>query len=783
MIFYIHLVRKCHYNARCQSGFLTKRYLRHRFMQNPILKLWLAFCALLPLGIVILIGTHYKPSETLLYWPWIPSLDIQLSLRLDGLSVLFAGLISGVGFLIQLYATAYMRPYKGRAAFHLYLTLFMLAMLGLVLADNLLLLFVFWELTTLTSYLLIGFNHSKEESRQNALQAVLVTGTGSLAMLGGLIMLGEITATYSISTIINQETSLAQHPWFTPSLLLILLGAFTKSAQLPFHFWLPGAMAAPTPVSAYLHSATMVKAGVYLLARLLPVYGGSTLWFTLLCSAGAFTTLWCAIQAYRQTDLKLMLAFSTNVILGQLVMLIGIGSSYAITAALLLIAAHSFYKAGLFMVVGNIDKATGTREYHELAGLRAVLAISFIAALVTAASKAGLPPSFGFLSKEYLYKAGLEFGSVLSGIMLLANAIMVALTLLILIKPFLQPHHAKAAPMKAIEHDQLLWLPPIVLALLSVIVPLALLNWYQDMVIDPAAIVMLPTHQVKTVKLWEGLNMPLILSVLTLLLGVLLYLVYPHLKPRLDRLMSNLPSGPTVYQHLLNTVIKLANWQTRMLQHGHLTQYSLQFFLGLLALLVTILWKRYPLPLIKWDVYYYDVALALFLIIAAFVVVKARTLLLSVAALGTIGFLTTMVFLVYSAPDVAKTQLLVETLQVVFIAIVLRHLPSARSVPLHSTPRRLIHTCVAAGIGIGIALTLWIITTIPMNQEISEFYAQTSVTGGKGRNIVNVILVDFRALDTLGEAVVVVISGLAAIAVLASKRINNPVHETNKEHR
>lgn len=752
-------------------------------MQSPILKLWLAFCALLPLGIFLLIGTSYKPPESLFYWPWIPSLDIQFSLRLDGLSVLFASLISGVGFLVQLYAIAYMKPYKGRAAFHLYLTLFMLAMLGLVLADNLLLLFVFWELTTLTSYLLIGFNHEQEGSRKNALQAMLVTGSGGLALLAGLIMLGEMAGTYSISAIITQGVSLSQHPWFTPSLLLILLGAFTKSAQFPFHFWLPGAMAAPTPVSAYLHSSTMVKAGIYLLARLLPVYGDSTLWFTLLCSAGAFTALWCAIQAYRQTDLKLMLAFSTNVILGQLVMLIGIGSSYAVTAALLLIAAHSFYKAGLFMVVGNIDKATGTREYHELAGLRAVLAISFTAALVTAASKAGLPPSFGFLSKEYLYKAGLEFGWLLSGSMLLANAIMVALALLIVIKPFLRPHHAKAAPMKAIEHDRLLWLPPIILALLSVIVPVALLNWYQGLVIDPAAAVMLSTPQVKTVKLWEGLNLPLLLSVLTLLLGILLYVVYPRLKPRLDQLMSGLPSGPAVYQRLLDAVIKMANWQTRVLQHGHLTQYSLQFFLVLLAFLGTALWQIHSLPTIEWDLYYYDVILAVFLAIAAFVVVKARTLLLAVAALGTIGFLTTMVFLVYSAPDVAKTQLLVETLLVVFIAIVLRHLSPVNSVLRHSTSRRLIHAFVAAGIGISITLALWIITAAPMNQEISEFYAQTSVSGGKGRNIVNVILVDFRAFDTLGEAVVVVIAGLAAVAVLAGKRINKLVSETAKEHR
>ena len=300
----------------------------------------------------------------------------------------------------------------------------MLSMLGLVLADNLLLLFVFWELTTLTSYLLIGFDYDKPVARKNALQAMLLSAAGGLVMLAGLIMLGEMAGTYSLHAITQSPAPLIQHPWFIPSMLCILMGCFTKSAQWPFHFWLPGAMAAPTPVSAYLHSSTMVKAGVYLLARMLPVYGQHELWQVLLCSFGAFTALWCALLAYKQTDLKLMLAYSTNVILGQLVLLIGIGSSYAVTAALLLIAAHSFYKAGLFMIVGNIDKATGTREYYDLAGLKSVLAISFSAAVITGASKAGLPPSFGFISKEYIYKAGLEFGWLLAAAMLLVNCLL-----------------------------------------------------------------------------------------------------------------------------------------------------------------------------------------------------------------------------------------------------------------------------------------------------------------------------------------------------------------------
>lgn len=733
--------------------------------------LWLVFTVVLPLFLLGGLFTYYSAPQSLYSWGWIPSLDINLAFRLDGLSVLFAALITGVGFLVQCYAFAYMKPYKSRGAFHLYLTLFMLSMLGLVLADNLLLIFVFWELTTLTSYLLIGFNHEQALSRKNALQAMLITGFGGLALLAGLILLGEMAGTYSLTAVLQQGGELLNHRLFTPSLILILLGAFTKSAQFPFHFWLPGAMAAPTPVSAYLHSSTMVKAGVYLLARLLPIYGDSPLWTPVLASVGAFTALWCALLAFRQTDLKLMLAFSTNVILGQLVMLIGLGTSYAVTAALLLIAAHSFYKAGLFMVVGNIDKATGTREYHELAGLRAVLAISFTAALITAASKAGLPPSFGFLSKEYIYKAGLEFGWVLAVIMMLVNALMVALSLLILIKPFLQPHHDKAAKIKPIEHQHLLWLPPILLALGSVLVPIALMNWYQGQIINPAASIMLPGESIKTVKLWGGFNMPLLLSGVTFALGVLIYQQYARIKGYLDKLFNMLPAGSEVFQWMLDRVLTFAKWLTSILQHGHLTAYNLQFFCVLLGFLLFGVYQIPRFPALYLDAYYYEILLALFLVVAAFTVVIARTLLLAVAALGTIGFVTTLVFLIYSAPDVAKTQLLVETLLVVFIAIILRHLPAARKVALHSRPRRVLHGLVAGGIGTCVALVLWAISSSPLNLAISDFYAQTSVSGGHGRNIVNVILVDFRAFDTMGEAIVVVVAALATVSVLAGHKL------------
>ena len=723
-------------------------------------------CVAMPCAFLALVLRAYSGVAVDFGMQWVPSLGINLMFRLDGLSVLFAALITGVGVLVQLYASAYMSNSPKRLSFHIYLSLFMLSMLGLVLADNLLLLFVFWELTTVTSYLLIGFDYDKPIARKNALHAMLLTAAGGLVMLAGFIMLGEMAGTYRVHLITQSTTSLLQHPWFVPSLLCILIGAFTKSAQWPFHFWLPGAMAAPTPVSAYLHSSTMVKAGVYLLARMLPVFGEHELWQILLCSFGAFTALWCALLAYQQTDLKLMLAFSTNVILGQLVLLIGIGSSYAVTAALLLIAAHSFYKAGLFMIVGNIDKATGTREYHDLAGLKSVLAISFAAAVITGASKAGLPPSFGFISKEYIYKAGLEFGWLLAVAMLAVNAIMVSLSLLILIKPFLQKANARSAAMQRIENQRLLWLPPIVLAVLSAIVPMALLSFYQGLIINPAASAMLNTTEIKTVKLWAGFNLPLLLSVVTFLLGVVLYKAYPTLSPRVKHFVAYFGTGGEHCQRLIDFTVACAKKLTVTTQHGQLSAYSLLFFMVLAVILLMGLMQVEQLPAVSIHVDYYELILAAFLVISAFVVLKSDTLLLSVAALGTMGFLTTLVFLAYSAPDVAKTQLLVETLIVVFIAIALRHLPRSRSVPQHSRGRRGLNALIATLVGLSVGGLLWLISSQPLSPQLSQFYEMNAVSGGHGRNIVNVILVDFRAFDTLGEAVVVIIAALAAIAAL-----------------
>ncbi|WP_287127353.1 proton-conducting transporter membrane subunit, partial [Desulfobacter sp.] len=337
--------------------------------QKTIMGLSVALHLFLLIGLWVL----YTPLGVSWYWDWVPSLGASFSIRLDGLSMLFSWLICGIGLFVQLYAFHYMKDKPLSALFHLYLTLFMLAMLGLVLAGNLLLLFIFWELTTVTSYLLIGFNHDQEVSRKNALQAMLVTGAGGLALLAGLILLGQMAGTWEMDQIINRGAAFTSDNRFAPALILILIGAFTKSAQVPFHFWLPGAMSAPAPVSAFLHSATMVKGGIYLLARLAPVFSQSDLWFWSLALTGGITAVWTVVVALQQRDLKLMLAYSTNVALGKLVFLLALGTRYAISAALMFTIAHALYKAALFMVIGTVDKATGTRNIDQVAGLGRIL--------------------------------------------------------------------------------------------------------------------------------------------------------------------------------------------------------------------------------------------------------------------------------------------------------------------------------------------------------------------------------------------------------------------------
>lgn len=738
--------------------------------KNPDNQLVLLVFPVLPLLIFSYLLYIYTPLGVSWSAEWIPGLDINLSLRLDGLSFLFAGLISGIGALIQIYALAYLRESDSRFSFHLYLTLFMLVMLGIVMSDNILLLFVFWELTTITSYLLIGFNHESKTSRKNALQALIVTGSGGLALLAGLILLGMMAGSYELNTIVAQADVIAQHEWFIPSLILILLGAFTKSAQFPFHFWLPNAMAAPTPVSAYLHSATMVKAGIYLLARLSPIYAHSDVWFYALVITGSITAVWCTFVALKQTDLKLMLAYSTNVALGKLTLLLGMGTELAVSAALIFILAHSFYKAALFMVVGNIDKATGTRDIDQLYGLKSVLVISMIAGTIAALSKAGFPPLLGFLSKEYMYKAALELNAWILFVLFMVNVLMVALTIMLVVRPFFT--RADRAPLEAkrVEMKKTMWVSPLLLALGSLIIPLVGLAWLDRYVVFPGATDILLSAEPKATSLWHGVNVPLALSATTLALGYVVYLIYPAVSAFFQQLNVFVPKAENVFEQIIDGMMALAKWQTKLLQQKKLSRYVLLFFAVLaVALIAQVAFVPLSLSGQLSNVAFYEVGIALLLIGAALVCTLSQSRLLAISALGMIGFMTTLVFMIYSAPDVAKTLLLVETLMVVFLALLMRHMPRLTTVPEHSINRKLVNALIAGTIGASVTLLLLVITSQPMDSSVSDFFAENSFPGGHGRNIVNVILVDFRAFDTLGEVVVVVIAGIAAVSLLKTR--------------
>ncbi|WP_100751745.1 hydrogen gas-evolving membrane-bound hydrogenase subunit E [Vibrio salilacus] len=728
---------------------------------------FLLLFAALPFGLLVAILSAYLPQGWSYQVDWIPSLGIPFALRLDGLSLVFAALITGIGTLVQIYAWSYLRHIQARFSFHLYLTLFMLAMLGIVLSDNILLLFVFWELTTITSYLLIGFNHEKPVARKNALQALLITGGGGLALLAGLILLGMMADSYQLAVIIERAPLFIEHDAFVASLILILIGAFTKSAQFPFHFWLPNAMAAPTPVSAYLHSATMVKAGIYLLARVSPIYANHEIWFYSLTITGSVTAIWCALLAIKQTDLKLMLAYSTNVALGTLTLLLGIATELAVLAALIFILAHSLYKAALFMVIGNIDKATGTRDLKQLKGLKSFMVLSFIAATGAALSKAGFPPLLGFISKEYMYKAALDIGVIPSIVLLLVNILMVTMALIVVIKPFLSKTTSDSPPVKRIEYDMGLWLPALFLAFSSVLIPLIGLDWLSEYVLTHGVSAVSPNHSIQDVKLWHGLNTALLMSVVTLLLGLVLYRYSSRSIDKLSQWVDKMPSADVLFDQSLKGLMLLANIQTNLLQKKRLSLYAAISFLTLALFLLTF---GAELPDLQWEsllsLAFYQLVIAALIVAAVGIVLRSRSRLLSVASLGVIGFLTTLVFMIFSAPDVAKTLLLVETLMVVFVVILMHHLPSLNQVPQHTALRRLLHGAIALVVGGSITILLIAITAQPLDTSVSDFFAQNSLPGGYGRNIVNVILVDFRAFDTLGEVVVVVIAGLAAVSLL-----------------
>ncbi|MEX5728689.1 multicomponent Na+:H+ antiporter subunit A [Rhodovulum iodosum] len=700
---------------------------------------------------------------------WVPSLGLSLAVLVDGLSLTFALLISGIGALVLLYSNTYLAGHPQYGRFALYLTAFMVSMLGLVLADDLILLFVFWELTTFTSYLLIGFSHEAETSRRNALQALFVTAAGGLAFLAGLILLGFAAGTTRISDILAQGDALKAHALYLPILVLLLAGAFTKSAQVPFHFWLPNAMAAPTPVSAFLHSATMVKAGIYLLARMHPALSGTGVWLWTLTILGAVTAVFASLLALRQTDLKQALAYTTLMALGTLTLFLGQESGYAMTAFATFLIVHSLYKAALFLVVGCIDKATGTREAELLGGLGRAMPITAIAAAVAAMSMAGFPPFLGFIGKELKYAGALAVASepvLVAGAVLVSNALMLAVAGVVAFRPFWRPASGPL-PRSPGEAPWAMLSGPVILAALG-----ALFGLYPDVLqralVAPTVVSLTGTPaEVKELKLWAGINMPLVLSATTFVLGLAFYAWHRPLRSALEAAFSRLPSLDAGWDRFLDGLKALAAWQTRVIQTGRLTDYLFATFATILLGLAAGIMAG-GLPPLAIDVSgatWVHVALAALLLAGAGLTVGSASRIAAIAALGVVGIGTALVFIVFGAPDVAITQLLVETLVVVLVAVALLRLPA-----LARDRFRPAHAALATALGATVALVLLAVLSAPLDRRLTDYFEAASWPEAYGRNIVNVILVDFRALDTFGEIAVVVIAALSAYALLRTTK-------------
>jgi multicomponent Na+:H+ antiporter subunit A len=704
-------------------------------------------------------------------YDWIPSLGVSFSWYLDGLSLTFGLLISGIGALIVLYSGGYLKGHAQQGRFLSFILLFMGAMLGLVVADSFLMLFAFWELTSITSFLLIGFDHSREAARRAALQALVVTGMGGLSLLAGLLVISSVTGVRDLSVLLSSGDAMRESSLYWVALMLILGGAFTKSAQFPFHFWLPNAMEAPTPVSAYLHSATMVKAGVYLLMRLNPVLGETAAWETLLPVFGGTTMLVGALLAVRQTDLKLMLAYTTVSSLGLLVMLTGFGSELAIEAAVLYLVAHSLFKGALFMVAGLIDHETGTRDTRRLGGLSRLMPVTFAAGLLAALSMGGIPLFLGFVAKEEIYAAtsvGDISATALIAVAIVGNALMFAIAFMVGLKPFLG--QGGDMPKKPHEGPALLWIGPLCLALLGLaagLFPHAL----HAAISSPMASAVAGTFLEVKASGIPHIGVPLYLSVATIALGIAVYRLQDRLRELLAGVLAAIGWGPDRgFDQVLRGLIRLSFAVTRIIQNGRLDIYlTVTFVLVAVTLLVPMVaYGELPAMPGLPDMLPHEWTIVIIAVIGLGAVVYAKDRLTAIVSLGIQGFAVALLFLLFGAPDLSFTQFMVETLSVVILALVMTRL---KLTPADHRPRRekTMDLMVSGACGAAFGLLLLKVTQLPFDNGLSAFYEANSRALAHGRNIVNVIIVDFRGLDTLGEIAVVMIAGLAILALIRVK--------------
>ncbi|MGA9589546.1 MAG: putative monovalent cation/H+ antiporter subunit A [Salegentibacter sp.] len=724
------------------------------------LSLFVYFCSFIPE-----ISEGKVISET---YRWIPSFGANLSFTLDGLSLLFSLMITGIGFLVFVYTSSYLKGHHYLDRFYGYLSVFMAAMLGLVLSDNLISLFVFWELTSISSFFLIGFNNTSEASRKSALTALGITGFGGMFLLAAAVLIGNMTGTYSIAEMLSMKDAIAGNEYYWLAVVLLFGAAFTKSAQFPFHFWLPGAMKAPTPVSTYLHSATMVKAGIYLLMRFTPVFGGHDIWNNTLIAVGAFTMLYSAIHTIFRTDLKGILAYSTISALGVLVYLIGLGSPGALTAAAVFIMVHALYKATLFLVTGIIDVQTGTRDMTKLAGLNKVMLPVGVAAFLAAISSAGIPPSIGFLGKELTYEATMD-----SELLMILLVVVIVLTKIFLlhagfvagIKPFTGKLPEKFSEVKM--PPAIMWVPPVLLAILGIAFG-AFPALIQDSIVKPVVHAMGGDVADLHLALWHGFNMVFVLSLITIGVGTGLYFILsPSNKLESAIAKFEFISPESIMKKFNHLFLELSAIWTKIFQNGYLRNYvsTIIFFLVVLVGYTLLTTSDYLIDYAALaEVTAYEIVIMLIMVLAILYTVFTTSRLAAVAAMGVIGLAICAIFVFYSAPDLAMTQFSIDTLTVILFVLVLYRLP--KYLRLSDYKMRIKDGVLSGAFGALITLLALEVLSEPVHSEIGDFYARNAYLMAHGKNVVNVVLVDFRGADTMVEISVLAIAAIGVFGLL-----------------
>ncbi|MBC7086600.1 MAG: DUF4040 domain-containing protein [Methanomethylovorans sp.] len=761
----------------------VEKLIKHRIGWFASLVAFISFLLIINVVPLVIQGESFKASVE-----WLPSMGIEYSIYVDGLSILFGIIITVIGIIIMSYSNGYMSRKEDLPRYYQWLLLFMGSMLGLVFSANTIMMFIFWELTSITSFMLIGYWRNRPESVYGATKSLLVTASGGLFMLAGFIVLRSITGTFDITTILQNDTlikTVHSHEFFLAALVLIFIGAASKSAQGPFYIWLPNAMEAPTPVSAFLHSATMVKAGIYLVARVHPIFSGTEAWFILVSGTGIITMLVAGFLAFRQTDIKALLAYSTISQLAYIMTMYGYTTYHqpgiGVAAATFHLLNHATFKACLFLVAGIVAHEAATRDITKLGGLRHEMPVTFIIASIGALSMAGVPPFNGFLSKEMFYESSIEMGHALGSpftfiipaLAVAGGVFTFAYSIKFITAIFFGKRPEKGIPSHIHDPSVIMILPAAFLAGLIILFGLVPSIVVQNLVEPTASSIMMETQHLH-VKMWHGFTSSLMMTLVTFMLGILIYTKYESIAEWQNSFNRKYPfiSVNYVYDGLVNNARNTLKRFASFMQPGPVKAY-------VLALLVlTIILFAIPFlklstdlaPTLNFNLEPYEVLVLFFMIVAAVGAAVLPKYLQAVISLSALGYLVGLLFIYLSAPDLALTQVLVETLTTIIFVLAIVKIP--QTFKEHISPSQFMKDAL---ISVAIASVVFILLLsatqgiVSPFESLSYYFIENALPLAGGHNIVNVIIVDFRGYDTLGEIAVMCLAALGVYNLIHSR--------------